>query len=101
ASAFKTYSLSLHDALPISQQERDPGELLERGLFRRRRIWYRRGGSPVFREESRRSRCLRGGDAGRTDPRALPPVAEPQSESHRRSEEHTSELQSHLNLVCR
>src|SRR5260370_30729544 len=54
------YTLSLHDALPISQ-----------GVY------------PVAR-------------------RRLRPLAGPRVPSApRRSEEHTSELQSHLNLVCR
>src|SRR5260370_42153059 len=35
------------------------------------------------------------------DPRSRILLAPPQKLSYRRSEEHTSELQSHLNLVCR
>src|SRR5260370_11451236 len=58
------YTLSLHDALPISQAR-----------------------SPTLGDVRRANRAYdaRGSDA----PRAS------------RSEEHTSELQSHLNLVCR
>src|SRR5260370_6460188 len=42
-------------------------------------------------------RC--GIDAG--DLRTHRPVAVDEFEDHQRSEEHTSELQSHLNIVCR
>src|SRR5260370_25154769 len=64
------YTLSLHDALPISPTIEAPAK----------------------------------------HPQAKPPVADPPAESAAaaashskpdRSEEHTSELQSHLNLVCR
>src|SRR5260370_20688535 len=63
------YTLSLHDALPIS------------------------GPPPARGARSRPS-----GGAGCAPARRRPrrPVSVP-----RRSEEHTSELQSHLNLVCR
>src|SRR5260370_41051676 len=63
------YTLSLHDALPISER-RAPG---------------RKTPGPV----PRATRLLRSPPRGRgTGPGV-------------RSEEHTSELQSHLNLVCR
>src|SRR5260370_27963877 len=58
------YTLSLHDALPISARSALRGPPLRRSV---------RGTTPVAE-----SRC-----------------------SATRSEEHTSELQSHLNLVCR
>src|SRR2546422_6993123 len=61
------YTLSLHDALPICQQDRPPGRGAPAGA--------RRGAGAVS-------------GAGR-DARAV------------RSEEHTSELQSRLHLVCR
>src|SRR5688572_30921362 len=61
------YTLSLHDALPISRAAPRPRP--------------RSGARPAAREAPRR--------------RALPPPA------RRRSEEHTSELQSQSNLVCR
>src|SRR5438477_8911775 len=64
------YTLSLHDALPISTH---PGRPACRPA--RRGPW----APPYRRETTARSR---------TTPRA-------------RSEEHTSELQSHVNLVCR
>src|SRR5260370_8382868 len=43
-----------------------------------------------------RSRCF----TGPTSPSAILPRT-PRGRGQRRSEEHTSELQSHLNLVCR
>src|SRR5438477_12063326 len=65
------YTLSLHDALPISLQAR------------RKRSWHEQGRrSPVWIADGQFG-CAR----RRTD--------------HQRSEEHTSELQSHVNLVCR
>src|SRR2546428_10196047 len=73
------YTLSLHDALPISGRGR-------RGRPRRRR-------------RVRRARRRGGGR------RALPPrraAAQPRPQpGRRRSEEHTSELQSRSDLVCR
>src|SRR5256885_12253873 len=66
------YTLSLHDALPIS-------------VARDRRVVLRRAPEPVLgSEEPRQAHAAR--------------VAE---QRHRRSEEHTSELQSPCNLVCR
>src|SRR5690242_21526163 len=74
------YTLSLHDALPIFQR---PGA---GGLGRARRQGRGHLGPPLpVRAEGRRPR-------GQPDLRARPP---------HRSEEHTSELQSHVNLVCR
>src|SRR5260370_19016662 len=61
------YTLSLHDALPIS-----------RPVHRRRRLPRRQALGP--------------------DPRAPGALPDP---GRARSEEHTSELQSHLNIVCR
>src|SRR5690606_41830491 len=74
------YTLSLHDALPIYGQR--PRH--RRRLVRARRLWrlpHRRGGDP----RTDRSRL------GQALPRLF----------GRRSEEHTSELQSRENLVCR
>src|SRR4051812_49947574 len=67
------YTLSLHDALPIS-----PRWVVARGPRgrARRRLGTDRGGA---RARGRR----------------------PSARARRRSEEHTSELQSHVNLVCR
>src|SRR5882762_11701538 len=63
------YTLSLHDALPISS-----------GRWRRRGLRTRWSNRPAGLAATGSARC-----------------AGPRS----RSEEHTSELQSHLNLVCR
>src|SRR5207237_8530562 len=74
-----TYTLSLHDALPIS---------VRRGVASPCR---RAAPEPPGWGRTRRVR--------RTGPRV---PAEPSSRRRAaRSEEHTSELQSHLNLVCR
>src|SRR5438270_9188782 len=67
------YTLSLHDALPISYRVRANGP----------------GGISGWSNE-----------AGGTTPAAPPPAA-PTALSVRRSEEHTSELQSQSKLVCR
>src|SRR5690242_21898811 len=76
------YTLSLHDALPIY--------LRRRGHRRARPAADRRGRHPPRdllppRDRERRPRRGEGARAVR----------------RRRSEEHTSELQSHVNLVCR
>src|SRR5438477_6564897 len=73
------YTLSLHDALPISIS-RDPARSSPSGVACRRP----RVGSP------------------RTTTPRRPRSAESSFwASRHRSEEHTSELQSHVNLVCR
>src|SRR3989449_8533316 len=74
------YTLSLHDALPISD-ERDTADHVDPHL-----------GSPV--------RVLVPGEqvAGEGEPHR---EQEQQDADHPRSEEHTSELQSRLHLVCR
>src|SRR5687768_18154634 len=73
------YTLSLHDALPISQGRAPAQEGLDRCLGGGRRI------APTARAASART------------PRSAPPVVT----TSERSEEHTSELQSRLHLVCR
>src|SRR2546422_3524563 len=73
------YPLSLHDSLPISGSCRRKGV-----LARRRGRSRRRGRGP-------------GGDAAR----ARTPGARRARRVRTRSEEHTSELQSRLHLVCR
>src|SRR5207237_10403241 len=82
-----TYTLSLHDALPIfgrrallARRHRDQHVRLA-GELRQR--------EPVLAERLRRHGGRRPIEASREHP------------AIRRSEEHTSELQSHLNLVCR
>src|SRR5260370_42291034 len=69
------YTLSLHDALPICTPSGGPGSA-------------RRACGVKARRPARR------GEGGRRPCRPAAPV-------RGRSEEHTSELQSHLNLVCR
>src|SRR2546430_8152875 len=69
------YTLSLHDALPIL----DPARSCRMPSVRAATS----AGSLLFREKD--------ASFGRTGGRSL----------HRRSEEHTSELQSQSNLVCR
>src|SRR5690242_21453535 len=60
---------------------------------------------PVGRRTSANAGKSRGGThQGRTGRSAAPPAArrvDPRSPHAERSEEHTSELQSHVNLVCR
>src|SRR5690242_21427124 len=66
------YTLSLHDALPISAAATAAATTAARSAA-----------AATARAGTRRRRCGR------------------RSTRHRRSEEHTSELQSHVNLVCR
>src|SRR5207237_10810601 len=77
------HTLSLHDALPISCTS-GGGTTSTRAT--RRGAWPRRATS------GSRSTC--------TARAKSPPIRRTRRRS-RRSEEHTSELQSHLNLVCR
>src|SRR5260370_23280170 len=82
------YTLSLHDALPIFQS-RPPGTVFRALLF---------AGRNPRRDRSRHPR--------RTPVPCPALVPSRPNRRHRprppqRSEEHTSELQSHLNLVCR
>src|SRR3712207_7263073 len=77
------YTLSLHDALPISRSaSRSPTSS----------SWPRRTARPSCAPP-----WTRAGRRGRT---AAPPPA-PRGPAGRRSEEHTSELQSRQYLVCR
>src|SRR5690606_42008884 len=85
AAATEVYTLSLHDALPI----------------------WRRGAHRGGRGPAAALRCGQGLDQhgrGGTPPghrRDHPPVRLPGADPVPRSEEHTSELQSRENLVCR
>src|SRR5690242_21629055 len=79
------YTLSLHDALPISRcADRKAGVGIAR-LVQPGELHHHDGAADRQRQ-SRHRRCR----LGASRPRFL-----------RRSEEHTSELQSHVNLVCR
>src|SRR5690606_41138224 len=85
------YTLSLHDALPISSSaaSRTPS-----------RSGHDSPGRPSSRppSPSPSTRSARTASAAASStPRPSPPVSPPP----RRSEEHTSELQSRENLVCR
>ena len=91
------YTLSLHDALPIllqpSGQQKDPesGSLL---LFFP--IWVHGRVRPAVHPP------IAGGNTARSCKKALLPGAVvPLWKAKGRSEEHTSELQSLVNLVCR
>src|SRR5205823_13583787 len=75
------YTLSLHDALPISEHDPDEGQRL--GLHLRRRVH-------EVEEDRRQEVAERCHDADRQSDRR-----------EERSEEHTSELQSLAYLVCR
>src|SRR5207237_10145147 len=89
---------SLHDALPISLRSHAPGAV--EALVRTLR---------TLVEGEARQLALRGSTAF-TQEDALTIAAKKtgslfawcgEAGAHQRSEEHTSELQSHLNLVCR
>src|SRR5689334_14534328 len=85
------YTLSLHDALPICTRPGPRGRRRAAAPRSRPRPARAGGGTP---------RCR--GSSGRASP---PPRAgggwRPRSRGCRRSEEHTSELQSQFHLVCR
>src|SRR5438132_624915 len=92
-------TLSLHDALPIFVAD-GVGE----------RVWPAVGGLGRVADEAVLGRALPGDDAvlGRARERERQPLAglvrrpgEGAPENGLRSEEHTSELQSHSDLVCR
>src|SRR5690242_21785953 len=76
------YTLSLHDALPISDGEVFAERRVERAVGRQQEV-VEPGGARPFAERREMRPDLR---------TVLVP---------HRSEEHTSELQSHVNLVCR
>src|SRR5256885_12919385 len=84
------YTLSLHDALPISaaaiadRRQRFPRLVLARSAVRR-------------------GRGVRGSChfSGQQEAQVLKPAIQARLHSRYRSEEHTSELQSPCNLVCR
>src|SRR5438132_6460001 len=80
ARTFCIYTLSLHDALPILRE----GKRLTARVHLAEQVLgagsRQRSGSRIFGKEHEWSR---------------------RGEPHQRSEEHTSELQSHSDLVCR
>src|SRR5207237_4169071 len=79
----ETYTPSLHDALPISRTTRPT---------------HRRTSRPP--RPTRASPC-RTSSARKRGPRTVGSTGSPCCSTRRRSEEHTSELQSHLKLVSR
>src|SRR5438309_4937987 len=78
------YTLSLHDALPISEAV---------GTSRRSQNW----GADHIKTEPPLRRCRSQSKGGCPDRF----IAGPITATVRRSEEHTSELQSQFHLVCR
>src|SRR5207249_8099438 len=80
------YTLSLHDALPISRRARGVDGRPPRA---------RAGERDVRGHQVRRAGAHRGASSGAARSR------EPDPRERRRSEEHTSELQSRFDLVCR
>src|SRR5690606_41722036 len=92
------YPPALHDALPIS----GAGHLLDRGpsapAADRRAVHRQEQERACHREEQAPEReALQ----ARSGERAPDPTAEKRARDAERSEEHTSELQSRENLVCR
>src|SRR5207248_10858122 len=84
------YTLSLHDALPIYRQGRVTSHLS--GLIYRTSNFVEAGIRPVF---------VFDGEPPRLKARTLEARGEVKRRAERRSEEHTSELQSPYDLVCR
>src|SRR5699024_12093765 len=82
------YTLSLHDALPISDRGSDPARRRVRSRLQGGVGDVPRGGPFRATHPERPRRLHRAGDRDGPDQR-------------RRSEEHTSELQSRFDLVCR
>src|SRR5690606_41134377 len=94
------YTLSLHDALPISRLERET-PLRQRASAYSKLVANRtRSVTDSLRSHKTRNGKLRSSPSvAATSCRATP--KSPQTNSPARSEEHTSELQSRENLVCR
>src|SRR5207237_5302445 len=88
-------SLSLHDALPISSARRSCSPPAP---------WATPPSSCAHRTTCRRCRRRRestSGSTATTSPRSSTTPPRSAGSLAGRSEEHTSELQSHLNIVCR
>src|SRR5207237_9940063 len=90
-STTSSYTLSLHDALPISVTRK----MLD-AQHRRARAIQR----PVTGSQARFANTTQAMPASRSCPE-IPNRPSDTATGWPRSEEHTSELQSHLNLVCR
>src|SRR5690242_21151008 len=82
------YTLSLHDALPISN-----GEQLKEVCS----VGFRANGNDGHKYILTAGHCVKRDE----DPNAETLWSWETADSSARSEEHTSELQSHVNLVCR
>src|SRR5690606_42134999 len=85
-----SHPLALHDALPISFEQAPGGH----GQLRQEQEHGAHGHDPLDRRDLPTERGLVGATLG-------PRLVEHRPHLHRRSEEHTSELQSRENLVCR
>src|SRR5690606_42061268 len=94
SAALYIYTLSLHDALPISPGWRHYGSA--RRIARTRHSSAHHRSEPHLRRVRGAARGRRGARTGAHQP---PPLA--LHGDVLRSEEHTSELQSRENLVCR
>src|SRR5207249_6009813 len=95
------YTLSLHDALPISQDLEALAVFFADRADPVQRAIRRRGPLPCRPAQPRAVRRHRGGNQPQLD--AAPRGGERQlgPDVELRSEEHTSELQSRFDLVCR
>src|SRR5688572_31546578 len=94
-----TYTLSLHDALPISGAKGKEGAALEPGWLKKKRAAQAAQGV-----QPTRAAPPAPGEPRRVDPLddpGLPAIVHRTENIAWRSEEHTSELQSQSNLVCR
>src|SRR5205809_3411796 len=85
------YTLPLHDALPISRRASRPAPTCSKRARRWKTHWAGRG------QQLTRRRHERPGGFSKKPSTRLPE----KRPGRRRSEEHTSELQSRLHLVCR
>src|SRR5260370_21214764 len=92
------YTLSLHDALPICSAARAASKGSPNRINSAARMYPMRAGSEeVVPNSGVRPRLIK----GIWNFALWPAYTKSQCVSMVRSEEHTSELQSHLNLVCR
>src|SRR5205814_4415626 len=101
ASTACTYTLSLHDALPILRGADQVQQIVITGHYANggvrdlsRKVAFRALDGRVVRVQA-------GGLAAAQKNGATEVIAEFQGQSVKRSEEHTSELQSLRHLVCR